>query len=205
MFTWYNRALAKRPILVQCITTAFLFGTGDVIAQQVVERKGLKSHEMTRTLRMAGFGGLFAGPVLSNWYRFVELNIKGATPVTTLLKKVAADQFLCAPIFIGVFFSAQGLLEGKSVGQIQEKLENGYTTAVLANYKIWPAVQLINFYFTPLNYRLMVTNVVSLGWNAYLSLVNQRSSASVTEDLKVDHVVVENTIATPADDLQQAA
>ncbi|KAG2225570.1 hypothetical protein INT45_013681, partial [Circinella minor] len=195
--------LSKRPILVQCITTAFLFGTGDVIAQQAIERKGIEHHEVARTLRMAGFGGCFAGPVLSNWYRFVELNIKGTTPITTLLKKVAADQFLCAPIFIGVFFSAQGLLEGKSVNQIQEKLENGYTTAVLANYKIWPAVQLINFYFTPLNYRLMVSNIVSLGWNAYLSLVNQSSSAAVSEDLKMKSTTAVSNI--PTEDLQQVA
>lgn len=37
-------------------------------------------------------------------------------------------------------------------------------------------VQLVNFYFTPLYYRLMVSNVVSLGWNAYLSTLNQKSA-----------------------------
>ena len=58
----------------------------------------------------------------------------------------------------------------------------------------------MNFYFTPLNYRLMVSNVVSLGWNAYLSLVNQSSSAAVSEDLKV-----KSTITVPTEDLQQTA
>lgn len=69
------------------------------------------------------------------------------------------DQFLCAPVFIGsktkvvnvvicitdsflVFFSAQGLLEGKSVNEIKEKLQQGYTTAVLANYKV--IIQIVN-------------------------------------------------------------
>ncbi|KAI8141489.1 hypothetical protein BJV82DRAFT_619377 [Fennellomyces sp. T-0311] len=177
MFAWYNRALTRRPLLVQCITTAFLFGTGDVLAQQAIEKKGIENHEWSRTMRMSGFGGVVAGPVLSTWYRFAELNIKGSTPLTALVKKVAADQLLFAPSFIGVFFSAQGLLEGKSAAEIQDKLKNGYTSAVIANYKLWPAVQLANFYFVPLNYRIIVTNVVSLGWNAYLSLVNQRASS----------------------------
>lgn len=34
-----------------------LFGTGDIIAQQLVERKGLDNHDMMRTARMGGYGG----------------------------------------------------------------------------------------------------------------------------------------------------
>ncbi|KAI9316454.1 hypothetical protein BX666DRAFT_1859095 [Dichotomocladium elegans] len=178
MFSWYNKVLSRQPIFVQSVTTALLFGAGDVIAQQLVEQRGLDKHEGIRTLRMAAFGGFFAGPVLSNWYRFVELNIKGSSPLKTLTLKVAADQLICAPIFIGVFFSAQGLLEGRRVDEIKEKLQSGYRDALMSNYKLWPAVQMVNFYFTPLYYRLAVSNVVSLGWNAYLSTVNQRSSAT---------------------------
>ncbi|CDH49613.1 protein sym1 [Lichtheimia corymbifera JMRC:FSU:9682] len=186
MWKVYNKLLARQPILVQSITTAFLFATGDVVAQQYVERKGMENHDTSRTMRMAVFGGCFAGPVLGNWYRFLELNVKGSTPIKALVKKVAVDQFLCAPVFIGIFFSAQGLLEGKSVNEIKEKLQQGYTTAVLANYKLWPAVQLVNFYAVPLYYRLAVTNVVAIGWNAYLSNVNQRSSSSVPQPVKVN-------------------
>ncbi|KAJ2914847.1 hypothetical protein MD484_g5566, partial [Candolleomyces efflorescens] len=38
----YNSALLRRPMLVQCITAAVMFGAGDVIAQQAVEGKGMK-------------------------------------------------------------------------------------------------------------------------------------------------------------------
>lgn len=54
---------------------------GDVVAQQYVERKGMENHDTSRTMRMAVFGGCFAGPVLGNWYRFLELNVKGSTPI----------------------------------------------------------------------------------------------------------------------------
>ena len=46
--------------------------------------------------------------------------------------------------------------------------------ALIANYKIWPAFQLINFNFVPANYRSLGTNIVSLGWNTYLSALNQQ-------------------------------
>ncbi|KAL0080409.1 integral membrane protein mpv17 pmp22 family [Phycomyces blakesleeanus] len=178
MLALYNRALTKRPILVQSISTALLFGAGDVIAQQIVEKKGFEQHDLNRTARMTVFGGVVAGPILSTWYRFVELNVKASTPLRGLITKVAIDQCLFAPAFIGVFFSAQGLFEGKSVEEIKHKLQTGYPTAVISNYKLWPAVQFFNFYFIPLNHRLMVTNLVALGWNAYLSTINQRSSTS---------------------------
>ena len=42
------------------------------------------------------------------------------------------------------------------------------------NYKLWPAVQLINFYSVPLNYQTAFVNVIGVGWNAYLSLENTR-------------------------------
>lgn len=34
------------------------------------------------------------------------------------------------------FFVGQGLFEGKSITKIQEKLYNGYTTALVGNYKV---------------------------------------------------------------------
>lgn len=38
----YSAALIRRPLITQCATAAVLFGTGDVIAQQLVEKKGDK-------------------------------------------------------------------------------------------------------------------------------------------------------------------
>lgn len=64
--------LATRPLLTQSITTAVLFATGDTLAQQLVEKKGWKNHELTRTGRMALYGGgmlsnvsLFSSPFLA--------------------------------------------------------------------------------------------------------------------------------------------
>jgi protein Mpv17 len=43
--------------LTQSITTAVLFATGDVMAQQLVEKKGFQNHQLARTSRMALYGG----------------------------------------------------------------------------------------------------------------------------------------------------
>ncbi|KAG8215540.1 hypothetical protein J3R82DRAFT_9199 [Butyriboletus roseoflavus] len=45
----YSAALIQRPMIAQSATAAFLFGTGDIIAQQAIERQG-KNHDFMRTI-----------------------------------------------------------------------------------------------------------------------------------------------------------
>ncbi|KEF51407.1 uncharacterized protein A1O9_12556 [Exophiala aquamarina CBS 119918] len=54
---WYQSKLSKRPLLTQAVTTAVLFGAGDTLAQQAVERKGFRNHDAARTGRMVLYGG----------------------------------------------------------------------------------------------------------------------------------------------------
>ncbi len=39
---------------------------------------------------------------------------------------------------------------------------------LIANWAIWPMVQLVNFRFVPLNYRLLFVNTLAIGWNCRL-------------------------------------
>lgn len=63
----YQAKLVKRPLLTQVVTTAILFGTGDVIAQQAVDKKGLEKHDLARTGRMVLYGGGESKLSLPSW------------------------------------------------------------------------------------------------------------------------------------------
>lgn len=52
------------------------------------------------------------------------------------------------------------MMEGSDPGK---KLETTYFSALSKNWMVWPVVQAINFKFVPLDYRVLVVNVVSLG------------------------------------------
>jgi hypothetical protein len=41
-----SAAPIRRPMVTQCGTAAVLFGTGDMIAQQAIEKKRLKGHDV---------------------------------------------------------------------------------------------------------------------------------------------------------------
>lgn len=50
---------------------------------------------------------------------------------------MAIDQLFWNPIFGVMFFSYLGLAEGKSVGEIQQKIKNDLMTAVMGSWTVW--------------------------------------------------------------------
>ncbi|TQN74430.1 Protein sym-1 [Colletotrichum shisoi] len=171
MLGWYQARLAARPLLTQSITTAVLFATGDITAQQLVDKRGLEKHDLARTGRMALYGGVIFGPIATNWFKFLQHNVVLKNKNAEILARVAVDQGVFAPVMISVFLSSMATLEGSSV---QEKLEKNYKTALTSNYMLWPFVQIVNFKLVPLHHRLLFVNVISIGWNSYLSFLNSQ-------------------------------
>ncbi|XP_023968769.2 protein Mpv17 isoform X2 [Chrysemys picta bellii] len=164
----YQRLMAQHPWKVQILTAGSLVGVGDVISQQLVERRGLRGHSSRRTLKMMAIGFCFVGPVVGGWYQLLDRLIPGNTRMV-VLKKMALDQVGFAPCFLGCFLAIAGALNGLSAEESWAKIRRDYPDALLTNYYLWPAVQIANFYFIPLNHRLAVVQVVAVVWNSYLS------------------------------------
>ncbi|KAJ5621871.1 hypothetical protein N7528_005103 [Penicillium herquei] len=169
MLRWYQAKLAKRPILTASLSSGILFGSGDVLAQQAVDRKGLEKHDFARTGRMALYGGAVFGPVATGWYRILQRHVVMKSTISTAAARVAADQIVFAPTQLTVFLSAMSIMEGTDP---IEKLRHSFVPSYKANLLVWPFVQAVNFTFVPLELRVLVVNLVSLGWNCFLSLLN---------------------------------
>lgn len=130
----YHRLLTAYPLLTQSLSTGLLFATGDVIAQQFIETKSTDAtkqqqsqqqpqHDLARTARLAFYGTVIGGPAMVGWYRLLENYVRLSTPLKTLMGRVTLDQFVFAPTFIGCFFSATSLMEGKTWDETKNKLE----------------------------------------------------------------------------------
>ncbi|XP_069830256.1 protein Mpv17 isoform X4 [Dendropsophus ebraccatus] len=87
----YQRLLSIHPWKVQIITAGSLVGVGDVISQQLVERRGLHGHSLERTMKMMGIGFCFVGPVVGGWYKVLDGLVPGSTK-SVAIKKMLLDQ-----------------------------------------------------------------------------------------------------------------
>ncbi|XP_064267463.1 protein Mpv17 isoform X1 [Passer domesticus] len=119
-----GRLLARRPGAKQALTAGALMGAGDVIAQQLVEQRGLHGHHCPRTLKMMAIGFCFVGPVVGSWYRILDWLIPGNTKVVAV-KKVILDQGGFAPCFLGCFLAVTGATNGLSLQENCSKIQQG--------------------------------------------------------------------------------
>ncbi|KAM4903715.1 mitochondrial inner membrane protein Mpv17 isoform 1-T1 [Sylvia borin] len=108
-------------------------GAGDVIAQQLVEQRGLRGHQCPRTLKMMAIGFCFVGPVVGSWYRILDWLIPGSTKVVAV-KKVILDQGCFAPCFLGCFLAVTGATNGLSMQDNWTKIQQDYMDALVTSY-----------------------------------------------------------------------
>lgn len=155
------------------VSAGTLMSLGDFLAQTVIERRSVNEYEPKRTLRFFTFGICFVGPACSLWYTFLARRF-GAAKFSTV-KMVACDQLLYAPPFLASFLTGMELLKGEfSPQHIKYKLQQDYPDVLKTNYKIWPLVQAVNFTFVPVIYRVVVVNIVAVGWNTYLAMMSEK-------------------------------
>ena len=73
----YNKCLLNYPLKTKMLTSGFLFGLGDYIAQTKFETA--PKYNFKRTANLFILGSVFAAPALHKWYyvlpKFCEKNI----------------------------------------------------------------------------------------------------------------------------------
>jgi protein Mpv17 len=109
------------------------------------------------------------GPAATKWYSFLQKRINLQSHNATIAARVVADQTVFATCNLALFLSSMAIMEGSDP---KAKLEKSYVPGIQANWAIWPAVQFVNFKLVPLEHRVLVVNIVSLGWNCFLSYLN---------------------------------
>ena len=150
-----------------------LLGAGDFIAQQYVEKVPLREHDVVRTARMAAIGTVVIGPIFHVWYSTLDKRFVHKSPGNAM-RKMTVDQSILAPVFLVLFYGAVGIVERRTIKQISDKIYEEFYPNMVVNYKVWPAVQFLNFYLFPAHLRVLVVNIVSLFWNTYLAWTSHK-------------------------------
>ncbi|KAI0286782.1 hypothetical protein BGY98DRAFT_941867 [Russula aff. rugulosa BPL654] len=196
----YRRFFESYPHVTLAVAGGALTALGDVVAQlseqivgfhSVTSEEDVRSREfrydIPRTLRFFCFGAGIS-PLIGQWNKYLEFRFplrsrkNSATSFTALSKRVLVDQIFVAPIGLSIFLSSMGVMEGRDIKHIRGRFEDIYRPALLANWKIWPAAQFINFRFIPLPYRVPFQQTCGVFWTLYLSLINSAESRKQDEE-----------------------
>ncbi|GFR81184.1 protein Mpv17 [Elysia marginata] len=169
----YQLLLKTFPLATMSGTTCIIMSAGDCVSQLAIERKTRRQYDFVRTGRFAVAGLFVFGPVMRGWYLTLDKLYNGTR--LAAIKMMATDQLIMAPTFVGLFISLMAVMRQESLDSIKGKLKRDYSVVLLNNYKIWPMAQLINFYFLPLQHRVLFVNFIALGWNTYLAWATEKN------------------------------
>jgi protein Mpv17 len=128
---------------------------------------------MKRFITLSAFGFLYHGPSGHYFYNWLDHQIEGKEAKHVALK-VAIDQLFWCPIFMTVFFTYLGLVNGDSFPTIGRKIKSDLLAACQGSWKVWPIVHAVNFKFISTKHRLVFINAVQVAFNMFLSLIGTK-------------------------------
>mmetsp|Transcript_5564 Transcript_5564/g.9189 ORF Transcript_5564/g.9189 Transcript_5564/m.9189 type:complete len:231 (+) Transcript_5564:132-824(+) len=185
----YNRALDQRPLLTTSLTAATLMSISDVACQKfeisdkttTTTTTTTQRFDQKRTLDVAITGFIWSAPIAHVWYTLLERVVPPfESKALGVLIRLVLESLIWSPLMVFGYLTCRSVLEGASP---MERLRQKFTTALVASWKFWPPLSIINYALIPLPYRVLYINILSMLWNGYLTTLNAATTtcASTTE------------------------
>lgn len=180
VWVWYKQALFTRPLITKSLTSCGINAFSDALCQQlaftkVKKKDGVEKFETERFVHAAVTGLVWSGPVTHYWYQilFGKL-VTFKDPILSLGAQIFLDAMIFSPVTVSGYFVVRSILEGSSINGIRDKLSTRLVAVVLGAWKFWPAANVINFMYVPIQFRVLYMNVLSVFWSAYLTFMNAK-------------------------------
>ncbi|XP_059634965.1 uncharacterized protein LOC132277202 isoform X2 [Cornus florida] len=193
VWKWYQNCLSVHPVKTQVISSGFLWGVGDIVAQSITHSTAKKHLQISdageefkinwkRVAITSMFGFGFVGPAGHFWYQGLDRLIRfrlqlQPKSVRFVATKVALDGLIFGPFDLLVFFTYMGFSAGKNAAQVKEDVKRDFLPALILEGGVWPAVQVLNFRYVPVKYQLLYVNIFCLLDSAFLSWLEQQKDA----------------------------
>jgi protein Mpv17 len=202
----YNHYNGKMPILVQAMTAGGIASAGDLICQTTEGRRlrwwpagagasdgdeaeGEQGYDWMRVGRLAAFRLFLFGPYYSMWLRTLHRYVVLPKKWQTVSAQIMLDQFIMAPPALSSFFMFMSMAEGNSIDDSVSRTRQTLWPTVQVNWCFWIPVQAVTFGIVPKGLQVGFVSLVQVGWNAWLSGVNNTARIAATKEsarLKAD-------------------
>lgn len=190
----------RRPYVTQLLSTLTIWLVGDILSQYIVwspedreDKVGEKgktpgaaptfseAYDPKRTFRSLIIGGIASIPSY-RWFVWLGTAFNYPSLLLSLSAKVVFNQLTFTPVFNCYFFGMQmtlsKLMDGElpSGREVWERLMYTVPKSWVNSCKVWPAVTAFSFWAVPVDLRSPFAGVIAIGWQTYLSVLNQRAA-----------------------------
>lgn len=157
-----------------------VMASGDVLCQYIQKRDTDKSIDWSQTARFALTGLTLHGPYFLYGFRLIDkvpLNMVKSGLGKSIAKSLLV-QVTIYPVFVGVFFTYMGLLEGIPVQDLYEKKKTAALHTLAVGTLFWPLANVVNFSLVAPANRVYYVAGAGVVWNAIVSWINSNSKQS---------------------------
>ncbi|XP_068097121.1 mpv17-like protein [Hyperolius riggenbachi] len=176
VFTQFTK---RHPWLTNVTIYGSLFASADIVQQKFTNAPN-EPINFKQTAKVGAVGFCFHANFNFFWLRFIERMFPGSAPIN-VIRKVACDQLMAAPVTISAFYTGLSLLDGEEdvFKNLKEKFWPTYKTGVIC----WTVFQTINFSIVPPLIRTAYIGVCAFLWTTFLCYVRNRDIDQVTTRL----------------------
>ncbi|CAG7988505.1 unnamed protein product [Penicillium olsonii] len=211
---WYARAQERKPYATQLWSSVIIYLCGDLCAQLLFPaevpapgKEGAENedeqetvaaaYDPYRTLRHLCVGVGSSIPSYK-WFAFLSNNFNYSSKILSILTKVVVQQTFFTPVFNTYFFSVHSLLAGATLDETWERLKKAVPVSIQNSVKLWPAVTAFSFMYVPAQFRNVFSGCIAVGWQTYLSWLNQKAAKEVLAAERLAAAEEKNRGALPA-------
>ncbi|PIO26006.1 Mpv17-like protein [Aquarana catesbeiana] len=166
----------RHPWMTNVTIYGSLFASADAVQQKLTKGPN-EQIDFKQTAKVGIVGFCFHANFNFYWLRFIERTFPGSA-VKNVIRKVACDQLLAAPVTISAFYTGLSLLDGEKdiFKNLKEKFWPTYKTGVFC----WTIFQTINFSLIPPIVRTAYIGVCAFLWTTFLCYIRNRDIDQVT-------------------------
>ena len=159
----YNALLEKHPMTTKIVTSGVIGGLGDIVSQKISDKEG--AIDIRRLVMFTVAAAFYFAPVIGAWFSLLNSLPVPGSAATKAVVMIAVDQTIGAVSVIGTYFFFYELIdhlipggsaceEGKNpivsiISKGSRTVSSTLPGVLVANWKLWPFVNFLNFRFIP--------------------------------------------------------